>query len=98
MAGQGCTKLLVYKGTNGKFEHGKKYTYKEYASYIGIKRNTLVTRLGGRQFVTDLDLRPSGAPRNPERKPAERLIYKRLETAADMLSQKYLRKPLCNKN
>ena len=98
MAGQGCTKLLVYRGTNGRFEFGKKYTYKEYADYIGIKRNTLVTRLCGRQVVTDVDLRPSGAPRNPERKTAEKIVYKRLETPADMLSQKYLRKPLCSKN
>lgn len=94
MAGQGSTKHLIFKGTDGHFKHGKKYTYKEYASYIGIKRNTLVTRLRGRQVVNDIDLRASGVPLNPERKTAEKIIYKRLETAADIVSQKHLRMKL----
>lgn len=98
MAGKGSTKYIVFKGTDGHFKHGKKYTYKEYAAHIGVKRNTLVTRLEGRQFVSDLDLRACGVPRNAGRKVPEKTVYMRLESAADMLSQKYLRLPLCKKS
>jgi len=97
MAKQGCIKHLVFIGTDGVFKNGKKYTYKEYSDHIGIKRNTLVTRLGGRQFDTDLDLRGSGVQKSPERKPAEKTEINRVETASGIISQKYLRLPLCKK-
>ena len=88
------TKFIEFVGTDGHFKNGESYTYEEYAEYVGLKRNTMVTRLSGRQVCTDEDLRPSGQLLRVKKAPTRTSIWDLLETRADILSQKWLRKKL----
>jgi hypothetical protein len=88
-----------YEGEDPRFEDGEFYTYREISNITGIVYNTLKNRIYKYDIVTnDLIYRLNNKEKEKVvRKPNRDTVWPRLETKADVLSQKYLSKPLRTK-
>jgi len=86
-----------YEGEDPRFEDGEFYTYREISNITGIVYNTLKNRIYKHDIVTDDLIYRTQIKEKVPRKPNRDTVWPRLETKADVLSQKYLSKPLRTK-
>lgn len=69
------------------------YSLTELSIILGINRSTLSNRLQCVQVLQDRHIRPLDKTQSSNHR-HETHLYDRLETAADKLSQEFLRRPL----
>lgn len=83
---------IQFRGDHLFLIDGEFYEYLELAEFVGASYNCMKNRLYSKKYFTDEDLYPpyskSGGRKRKATKP------KRLETKADEISQKYLRRKL----
>lgn len=83
----------LFAGKTGGLKTGEKYSLPHMAEVAGINAKTLHSRLRAKQckIITDYDLRMAKAAYNND---ADKPFITRLESAEDILSQKWLSRAL----
>ncbi len=91
----GNAKKLPFKGKHPDLVNGQSYTYEHFAKVAGVGYKCLYSRLYGKSYVTDKDLRPLKTHNIPKKWRAEwsgetDIVYSRFETPIEETSQKWL--------
>jgi hypothetical protein len=95
----GSTKKVLYKGKHPELVNGESYTYEHFAKVAGVGYKCMYSRLYGKKFVTDKELRPLKTHNIPKRWRPEwsgdtDIVYSRFETPIEEKSQKWLSRSL----
>ena len=95
----GNAKKLKYKGKHPELTNGQAYTYYHYAKLAGVGYRCMYSRLYGKNYVTDKDLRPLKADDVPKSWNASwsgktDIAFSRFETPIEEISQKWLSRSL----
>lgn len=95
----GNIKKVLYKGKHPDLVNGESYTYEHFAKVAGVGYKCMYSRLYGKSFVTDNELRPLktkhiGKQWQPDWCPETDKTYSRFETPLEQLSQKWLSRSL----
>ncbi len=90
---------VVFRGTHPDLVNGQSYTYDHYAKVAGVGYKCMYSRLYGKAFVGDNELRPLKTKHIakkwlPDWKPETDVAYSRFESAVEQVSQKWLSKLL----
>ena len=95
----GNTKKVLFRGKHKDLVNGESYTYEHFAKVAGVGYKCMYSRLYGKKFVTENDLRPLktkhiGKSWNPNWNAETDKTYTRFETALEQISQNWLRRSL----
>ena len=95
----GNIKKVLYKGKHPELVNGESYTYEHFAKVAGVGYKCMYSRLYGKQFVSDNELRPlktKHISKNwlPDWNPETDIGYSRFENSIEQLSQKWLSRSL----
>ena len=95
----GNTKKVLFRGKHKELVNGESYTYEHFAKVAGVGYKCMYSRLYGKQFVSDNELRPlktKHISKNwlPDWNPETDVEYSRFENAIEQLSQKWLSRSL----
>ena len=95
----GNTKKVPYKGNHPELINGQAYTYAHFAKVAGVGYKCMYSRLYGKSFVTDAELRPLKSHNIakrwlPDWKPETDANYSRFETPMEQKSQEWLSRSL----
>ena len=95
----GNIKKVLYKGKHPELVNGESYTYEHFAKVAGVGYKCMYSRLYGKQFVSDNELRPlktKHISKNwlPDWNPETDVEYSRFENSIEQLSQKWLSRSL----
>jgi hypothetical protein len=96
----GNIKKLLFKGKHPELVNGQSYTYEHFAKVAGVGYKCLYSRLYGRNYVTDMDLRPLQSHNTPKEYgdvwsgstwfDETDTVYSRFEKPVDQISQSWL--------
>jgi hypothetical protein len=91
----GNIKKLPFKGKHPELVNGQSYTYEHFAKVAGVGYKCLYSRLYGKTYVTDMDLRPLRSHNIPKEYGAiwsdeTDRVYSRFEKPIDQISQNWL--------
>ena len=95
----GSTKKVLFRGNHKDLVNGESYTYEHFAKVAGVGYKCMYSRLYGKNFVTEKDLRPLktkhiGKSWNPNWNAETDRTYTRFETALEQISQNWLRRSI----
>ena len=95
----GSTKKVLFRGKHKDLVNGESYTYEHFAKVAGVGYKCMYSRLYGKNFVTEKDLRPLktkhiGKSWNPNWNAETDRTYTRFETALEQISQNWLRRSI----